>query len=94
VPFEDIKDRLVFAQCIEAVRAMQEGVITSVADGNIGSIMGIGFPPHTGGVFQCINAWGLKRFAARARELAQAYGADFEPPRLLLERAETGELFR
>jgi 3-hydroxyacyl-CoA dehydrogenase/enoyl-CoA hydratase/3-hydroxybutyryl-CoA epimerase len=94
VPFEDIKDRLVFSQCIEAVRAMQEGVITSVADGNIGSIMGIGFPPHTGGVFQCINARGLKRFVARAKELAQAYGADFEPPRLLLERAETGELFR
>jgi 3-hydroxyacyl-CoA dehydrogenase/enoyl-CoA hydratase/3-hydroxybutyryl-CoA epimerase len=45
-------------------------------------------------VFQCINAWGLKRFVARAKELAQAYGADFEPPRLLLERAEKGELFR
>jgi 3-hydroxyacyl-CoA dehydrogenase/enoyl-CoA hydratase/3-hydroxybutyryl-CoA epimerase len=94
VPFEDIKDRLIFAQCIDAVRAMQEGVITSAAEGNIGSIMGIGFPPQTGGVFQCINAWGLPRFVARARELASAYGADFEPPRLLLEKADKGETFR
>lgn len=94
LPFEDIKDRLVFAQCIEAVRAMQEGVITSAADGNIGSIMGIGFPAQTGGVFQCINAWGLQRFLARARELAGRYGADFEPPRLLIEKAERGEPFR
>lgn len=94
IPFEDIRDRLIFAQCIEAVRAMQEGVITSVADGNIGSIMGIGFPAHTGGVFQCINAWGAERFLARTRELASRYGADFEPPRLLIEKAERGEAFR
>lgn len=94
VPFEDIKDRLIFAQCLEAVRAMQEGVITSAAEGNIGSIMGIGFPPQTGGVFQCINAWGLQRFLDRARELAAAYGEDFAPPRLLLERAAAVEPFR
>ena len=94
IPFEDIKDRLIFAQCIEALRAMQEGVITSVADGNIGSIMGIGFPPQTGGVFQCINAWGLQRFLSRTRELAGAYGADFEAPQLLIDRAASGEPFR
>lgn len=94
IPFEDIKDRLIFAQCIEALRAMQESVITSVADGNIGSIMGIGFPPQTGGVFQCINAWGLQRFLSRTRELAGAYGADFEAPQLLIDRAASGEPFR
>jgi 3-hydroxyacyl-CoA dehydrogenase / enoyl-CoA hydratase / 3-hydroxybutyryl-CoA epimerase len=93
IPFRDIQDRLLFSQSLEAVRAMQEGVITSVADGNIGSIMGIGFPAHTGGVFQFINAWGLKAFAARSRELAAAYGTDFEPPRLLLEKAEAGSNF-
>lgn len=93
VPFQDIKDRLLFAQSLEAVRAMQEGVIESVADGNIGSIMGIGFPPHTGGVFQYINAYGLRRFAERAAQLAAAYGPAFEPPRLLVQRAERGEAF-
>ncbi len=93
IPFQDIKDRLTFCQAIEAVRAMQEGVITSVGDGNIGSIMGIGFPAHTGGVYQFINAYGLKEFVARAKELAQKYGAEFEPPALLVEKAEKGEQF-
>jgi 3-hydroxyacyl-CoA dehydrogenase/enoyl-CoA hydratase/3-hydroxybutyryl-CoA epimerase len=93
IPYQDIKDRLIFSQCLEAVRAMEEGVVTRVADGNIGSIMGIGFPPHTGGVFQCINAYGLGAFVARSRELAARYGKVFEPPRLLVERAERNEAF-
>jgi len=63
MPFEDIKDRLTFCQSLEAVRAMEEGVVESAADGNIGSIFGIGFPPNTGGVFQFINAYGVREFA-------------------------------
>ncbi|MCZ6829409.1 MAG: 3-hydroxyacyl-CoA dehydrogenase NAD-binding domain-containing protein [Gammaproteobacteria bacterium] len=93
LPYQDIKDRLTFCQSLEAVRAMQEGVIDSVGDGNIGSIMGIGFPAQTGGVFQAINAYGVKAFAERAVELAERYGEDFTPPALLLEKAEKGELF-
>ena len=67
--------------------------MSSVADGNIGSIMGIGFPPHTGGVYQCVNAYGVRAFAERAAELAEKYGEAFEPPRLLLDRAAEGRLF-
>jgi 3-hydroxyacyl-CoA dehydrogenase/enoyl-CoA hydratase/3-hydroxybutyryl-CoA epimerase len=93
MPYQDIKDRLVFCQCLEAVRAMQEGVIESVGDGNIGSIMGIGFPAQTGGVYQAINAYGLKAFVERSRELAAKYGEVFEPPQLLIDRAEKGETF-
>ena len=93
IPYQDIKDRLVFCQCLEAVRAMEEGVIESVGDGNIGSIMGIGFPAQTGGVFQAINAYGLEAFVARARELEARYGSDFAVPELLLRKAEQGELF-
>jgi 3-hydroxyacyl-CoA dehydrogenase/enoyl-CoA hydratase/3-hydroxybutyryl-CoA epimerase len=93
IPFEDVRDRLTFCQSIEAVRAMQEGVVNTAADGNIGSIFGIGFPPHTGGVFQFINAWGVREFAARAKELAGHYGPQFEPPALLLEMAEKNEEF-
>src|SRR5690625_7928364 len=52
LPYQDIQDRLLFSQCLEAVRAMEEGVVRQAAEGNIGSIMGIGFPPQTGGVFQ------------------------------------------
>lgn len=93
IPYQDIKDRLIFSQCLEAVRAMQEGVVTRVADGNIGSIMGIGFPAQTGGVFQCINAYGLPAFLARSRELAERYGEVFEPPQLLVDRAESNQPF-
>lgn len=93
IPYQDIRDRLVFCQSLEAVRAMQEGVIEHVADGNIGSIMGIGFPAQTGGVYQAINAYGLQAFVERSRELAAKYGEVFEPPQLLIDRAESGELF-
>ena len=93
-PFADICDRYLYAESLEAVRAMEEGVIESVADANIGSIMGIGFPAHTGGVLQFINACGLEAFVARADELHQRYGhPDFEVPKLLRERAVSGELF-
>ena len=93
IPFEDVKDRLLFPQVLEAIRIMEEGTLTSVADGNIGSIMGIGFPPHTGGVYQCVNAYGVKAFADRAKELAAKYGEAFEPPQLLLDMAAKGEIF-
>lgn len=93
IPFEDIKDRLTFCQSLEAVRTMEEGVVESVADGNIGSIFGIGFPPNTGGVFQFINAYGVREFAKRAKELAAKYGSQFEPPKLLLDKAEKNEQF-
>ncbi|WP_116367019.1 3-hydroxyacyl-CoA dehydrogenase NAD-binding domain-containing protein [Parahaliea mediterranea] len=93
IPFEDVRDRLLFPQVLEAIRIMEEGVLTSVPDGNIGSIMGIGFPPHTGGVYQCVNAYGLKAFAERAAQLAERYGADFAPPQLLLDMAQRGERF-
>ncbi|NNC55684.1 MAG: 3-hydroxyacyl-CoA dehydrogenase, partial [Pseudomonadales bacterium] len=93
IPYQDIKDRLLFSQSLEAVRAMQDGVVINVGDGNIGSIMGIGFPAQTGGVYQAINAYGLRAFVERSRELAERYGSDFEPPQLLMDRAERNELF-
>ncbi|MFD8194367.1 3-hydroxyacyl-CoA dehydrogenase NAD-binding domain-containing protein [Streptomyces wuyuanensis] len=101
VPFEDMKERMLFSEALDTVRCLEEGVLTSVADANIGSIMGIGFPAWTGGVLQYINGYeggagvgnGLPGFVARARELAQAYGERFEPPALLVEKAERGEVF-
>lgn len=93
IPFQDVKDRLLFPQVLEAIRIMEEGVLSSVADGNIGSIMGIGFPPHTGGVYQCVNAYGVEAFVDRAEELAQQYGKVFEPPQLLKDMAANGKMF-
>jgi hypothetical protein len=70
-------------------------VIESVADANIGSIMGIGFPGWTGGVLRYINGYhdGLTGFVARARELAATYGDRFQPPASLIEKAERGETY-
>ncbi|MGW8949227.1 3-hydroxyacyl-CoA dehydrogenase NAD-binding domain-containing protein [Streptomyces sp. NPDC055709] len=95
VPFEDMKERMLFSEALDTVRCLEEGVLTSVADANIGSIMGIGFPAWTGGVLQYINGYdgGLPGFVARARELAEAYGERFAPPALLVTKAERGEVF-
>jgi 3-hydroxyacyl-CoA dehydrogenase / enoyl-CoA hydratase / 3-hydroxybutyryl-CoA epimerase len=95
VPFEDLKERMLFIEAIESVRCLDEGVIETVADANIGSIFGIGFPGWTGGVLQYINGYagGLGGFVARARELAERYGDRFEPPASLVEKAERGETY-
>jgi 3-hydroxyacyl-CoA dehydrogenase / enoyl-CoA hydratase / 3-hydroxybutyryl-CoA epimerase len=93
IPFEDMKERMLFVEALEAVRCLDEGVITSIPDANIGSIMGIGFPPWTGGVVQFINGYagGLTGFVARAKELADRYGDRFIPPPSLIARADAGE---
>ncbi|MEV7023436.1 3-hydroxyacyl-CoA dehydrogenase NAD-binding domain-containing protein [Kitasatospora sp. NPDC093558] len=95
VPFEDLKERMLFSEALDSVRCLEEGVLTSVADANVGSILGIGFPAWTGGVFQYINGYegGPAGFAARARELAAAYGERFAPPALLERMAAEGRTF-
>jgi 3-hydroxyacyl-CoA dehydrogenase/enoyl-CoA hydratase/3-hydroxybutyryl-CoA epimerase len=95
VPFEDMKERMLFSEALDTVRCLEEDVLTSVADANIGSIMGIGFPAWTGGALQYINGYegGPAGFLARARELAERYGERFQPPALLVEKAERGEVF-
>ncbi|MER7985972.1 3-hydroxyacyl-CoA dehydrogenase NAD-binding domain-containing protein [Streptomyces noursei] len=95
VPFRDMQERMLFSEALDTVRCLEEGVLTSVADANIGSILGIGFPGWTGGVLQYINGYegGLPGFVARARELQAAYGDRFAPSALLVEKAERGEKF-
>ncbi|HEV7752042.1 MAG TPA: 3-hydroxyacyl-CoA dehydrogenase NAD-binding domain-containing protein [Baekduia sp.] len=95
VPFEDLKERMLFAEALESVKCLDEGVIESIADANIGSIFGIGFPGWTGGVLQYINGYdgGLGGFVARARVLAATYGERFEPPASLVAKAERGETY-
>jgi 3-hydroxyacyl-CoA dehydrogenase / enoyl-CoA hydratase / 3-hydroxybutyryl-CoA epimerase len=86
-PLQDMIDRMLFAEALETQKCMDEGVITSTADANIGSIMGIGFPPWTGGAAQLIVGYphgGKAGFVARAKELAAKYGDRFNPPASLL----------
>jgi 3-hydroxyacyl-CoA dehydrogenase/enoyl-CoA hydratase/3-hydroxybutyryl-CoA epimerase len=95
IPFDDMKERMLFSEALDTVRCLEENVLLTVADANIGSIMGIGFPAWTGGALQYINGYegGLTGFVARARELAERYGDRFQPPALLVEKAERGEVF-
>lgn len=92
---EDLKERMLFAEAIETARCIEEGVITSVPDANIGSIFGIGFPAWTGGVVQYMNQYhgGLQGFVDRSRELAKKYGTQFDPPASLVEKAAKGEKY-
>ncbi|MGI5471957.1 3-hydroxyacyl-CoA dehydrogenase NAD-binding domain-containing protein [Streptomyces sp. CA-132043] len=95
IPFKDMQERMLFSEALDTVRLFEEGVLTSVADANIGSILGIGFPGWTGGVMQYINGYegGVAGFVARAKELQATYGERFAPSPLLLEKAEKGERF-
>ncbi|MEV7861803.1 3-hydroxyacyl-CoA dehydrogenase NAD-binding domain-containing protein [Streptomyces hirsutus] len=91
----ELKERMLFVEALDSVRCLEEGVLVSVADANVGSLLGIGFPAWTGGVLQYINGYegGLPGFVDRARELAARHGERFTPPASLLRRAERGETF-
>jgi 3-hydroxyacyl-CoA dehydrogenase/enoyl-CoA hydratase/3-hydroxybutyryl-CoA epimerase len=95
VSLKNCIERMLFVEALETVRCRDEGVIESVADANVGSILGIGFPGWTGGVLQYINGYegGLPGFVARSHELAERYGDRFEPPASLVEKAERGEIY-
>ena len=95
ISLKDLEERMLIIESLETVKCLDEGVIESVADANIGSIMGIGFPGWSGGVLQYINGYegGLAGFVARTRELAERYGDRFDPPASLVEKAERGETY-
>ena len=74
---QDVKDRILYRQAVETARCLSENVLTTVHDGNIGSIFGIGFPAWTGGALQFIYGMGIDAFIARADELALRFGPGF-----------------
>ncbi|MET8251094.1 3-hydroxyacyl-CoA dehydrogenase NAD-binding domain-containing protein [Micromonospora sp. NPDC005197] len=88
VPFTDLQERMLFAEALDALRCLDEGVLRTETDANIGSIFGIGFPAWTGGVIRYVRqyAGGPAGFAARAAELAERYGDRFTPPVDLADR--------
>lgn len=99
LPNEDVKERILFRQVIETLKCLQENVLMSVADANIGSLFGIGAPTWTGGFVQVVNTYefngeqGPKAFAARCQVLASKYGERFNPPQILLDQAASNEWF-
>lgn len=93
LPFQDIKDRILFRQAVAAVECLEEGVLKSVADGNIGALLGIGAPAWTGGWIQFVNSYGLVKFQQRCNELAEKYGELFTAPAILEEKISKNEIF-
>lgn len=79
---QEVKDRLLFRQVIEALKCLESGVLRSEEDGNIGSIMGIGAPPWTGGLLQFVKTYGYGNFVSRCEALAAKYGDRFNPPQI------------
>ena len=89
----DLKQRILYVQAIEAARAMAEGVLLAPADGDIGAILGVGFPAYTGGPFCFIDGIGLPAFVAEADRLAALFGEHLRPPELLRQMAVQGQTF-
>ncbi len=79
VSVKDLKDRFLFTVALEAARCMDEGIVTDPREADVGSILGFGFAPYSGGALSFIDGMGLKAFVARAKELAAKYGPQFEP---------------
>jgi 3-hydroxyacyl-CoA dehydrogenase/enoyl-CoA hydratase/3-hydroxybutyryl-CoA epimerase len=89
----ELKQRFLVAQAVEAARTMAEGVVTDPREADVGSILGFGFAPYTGGTLSYIDGLGAKAFVAICEALAKRHGHRFTPPPLLREMAEKGETF-
>lgn len=93
VDYEELKERLLVTIALEAVRVMEEGIVTDPREADVGSILAFGFAPFTGGALSYIDGIGAKRFVKIAKALQKKYGAEFKVPKLLLDMAEKGETF-
>ena len=93
ISVKDLKDRFLFTAAIEAARCLFEGVVTDPREADVGSILGFGYAPYSGGTLSFIDGMGPKAFVARAKELAAKYGRRFEPGEKLVQMAERGETF-
>ncbi len=89
----DVKRRLLHIQALESARCFEEGIITRAADGDLGSILGVGFPAWTGGTLSYIDTLGVERFVAECAAMARRHGPRFKPSKWLKERAASGTPF-
>ena len=89
----EVQHRLMFAQALEAVRALEEGVLMDVREGDVGAILGWGFAPWSGGPLSWFDMLGSEYAAARCGELEAAYGARFAVPNILQKMAKDGKAF-
>jgi 3-hydroxyacyl-CoA dehydrogenase/enoyl-CoA hydratase/3-hydroxybutyryl-CoA epimerase len=93
ISIKDLKDRFLFTAALEAARCMFDGVVTDPREADVGSILGFGYAPYTGGTISFIDGMGVKNFVKRAEELASKYGPRFKPSDKLVQMADRGETF-
>jgi 3-hydroxyacyl-CoA dehydrogenase/enoyl-CoA hydratase/3-hydroxybutyryl-CoA epimerase len=93
IDIRELKHRFLAVQSLEAARCIEEGVITDVREADVGSILGWGFAPFTGGTISWIDMMGAKRFVELCQALEKKHGPRFAPPKLLLEMAAKDETF-
>jgi 3-hydroxyacyl-CoA dehydrogenase/enoyl-CoA hydratase/3-hydroxybutyryl-CoA epimerase len=90
---EELKQRFLVVQAVEAARTVEDHVITDMREADVGSILGFGFAPFTGGTLSYIDFMGTKKFVDLCHKLEAKYGSRFTPPKLLVEMAAKGETF-
>jgi 3-hydroxyacyl-CoA dehydrogenase/enoyl-CoA hydratase/3-hydroxybutyryl-CoA epimerase len=93
IDIEELKLRLLGIQALETSRCFEEKVLTDVREADVGSILGFGFAPFSGGTLSWIDMMTPKRFVDVCRKLEKKYGARFTPNKLLLDLAKHGETF-
>jgi 3-hydroxyacyl-CoA dehydrogenase/enoyl-CoA hydratase/3-hydroxybutyryl-CoA epimerase len=93
VDFNELKQRLLVTIALEAARTVEEGIVTDPREADVGSILGFGFAPYTGGTLSYIDGMGVKTFVALCETLAAKYGDHFAPTPLLKDMAAKGETF-
>ena len=93
IDVEELKQRFLAVIALEAVRVMEEGIVTDPREADVGSILAFGFAPYTGGVLSYIDGIGGADFVKLAKKLAKKHGAQFKAPKLLVDMADKGETF-
>jgi 3-hydroxyacyl-CoA dehydrogenase / enoyl-CoA hydratase / 3-hydroxybutyryl-CoA epimerase len=89
----ELKHRLLAIQALESARCVQEGVVTDMREADVGSILGFGYAPFTGGTISYIDGMGTEAFVELCNGLAKRHGERFKPPKLLRDMAKNGESF-
>ncbi|MGB7099498.1 MAG: 3-hydroxyacyl-CoA dehydrogenase NAD-binding domain-containing protein [Xanthobacteraceae bacterium] len=93
IDVDELKHRLLAIQALESARCVEEGVVTDMREADVGSILGFGYAPFTGGTISYIDGMGAKAFVDMCNELAKKYGTRFKPGKLLRDMAKTGDTF-
>jgi 3-hydroxyacyl-CoA dehydrogenase / enoyl-CoA hydratase / 3-hydroxybutyryl-CoA epimerase len=93
IDVNELKQRFLVVQAVEAARTFEEKVVTDVREADVGSILGFGFAPWSGGTLSYIDMMGTKAFVDLCKKFEKKYGARFAPPKLLVDMAKKNETF-